>query len=468
MSLHDFLDGNNAFNFGSIVCNNLNCNTINGQPPSGGGNTGGGVAGAISYTSTVPQTVSIGGNTLLILGTSDAPNTFGTTNLQAVIGDGHVVAISNSGTSAIFVLISGFVSFTNNSGSGSSYALWVERNGNVNDRYGCTETTDDNDFVTLNLSCSMQLAVGDSLSVVCWTNNPNGTSASSTSFPGLRLTVAQLNEGSGGGGGGAPTLASVLASGNDGNAQSITNVQSVNANYQITAGNSVANSGILTAMSKANQYQIIADSGSSNLIFQQYSTQDPKLLNQPLVINYDGSITATANGVLQVTDGTNIGRVYDSKIFPPPSSGGGGNVSFIAYNATTAQPIAPNEIQPVFWNLASVNSYGAIGLTVTPVNGQFLNGTSSQMLLQVDGYITWDTATNSSIIRDVSILKNNNQGQTVSYNQGLGTSVSSFAGSVLLNAGDFFAVNVFQTDKTNTNISNGSGNVSRINVVRLV
>ena len=463
MSLHDFLDGNNAFNYGSIVCNNLNCSTINGQTPgSGGGGGGSGIFAQVGYVNHSTQSIGVGTNELITWGTTDDENTFGVSSIQLKSTN----AFYNTSTNNVSIIANGFASFQFPVGGGAcSVALFVAKNGNLQDRYSVQEVSSDNDFVNLSFNFNAVLAPNDFFSVYAWTNSTLGMMANAIDFPGSRIVIGEFSEGSVST---SPTLASVLASGNDANGQYITNVQAINANYEITAGNSTANAGILTTMSKANQYQIIADSGSSNLLFQQYSTQAPALINQPLTINSDGSILATSNGVLRVTDGKSFGRVYDDTIYTPPGGGGGNTISFLAYNATNAQPIAPSQLQPVFWNITSANTYGAIGLKVVPNEGQFINPTTSQMLLAVDGYITWDIASSSSIIRNVSVLKNNNEGQTLAFSEYSGSSITSFSGSVLLNAGDFFAVNVDQSDSKTVNISSGSANASRINITRFV
>lgn len=466
MSLHEFLNPNTgAFTYGNIACNNLNCLTINGLNPSGGGGGGGsgsGIFAQLGYVNHSTQSFGANANEIITWSTPDAENNFGSSAIQLVGGN----TFANKSSNNVSIIVNGFVSFQFPVGSAGIYsvALFVAKNGNLNDRYSVQEVSSDNDFVNLSFNFNAVLSPNDDFCVYAWTNSTNGMIANAIDFPGSRIVIGEFAEGSASS---SPTLASVLASGNDGNGQYITNVQAVNANYEITAGNSSASAGILTSMNKINQYQIIADSGTSCLQFQQYSTENPALINQPLTLNPDGSVLASSNGVLQVTNGTLTGRVYDDTIYRP-MGGGGSNVSFLAYSATTAQPVAPSELQPVFWNIVPVNTYGVVGLTVTPSTGQFFNNTNTQMLLLVDGYITWDLSTNPQVQRDVSILKNGNEGQALGYSQYSGSYITAFSASVLLNAGDFFAVNVYQTDSKNDNISNGSANASRVNIVRLV
>jgi hypothetical protein len=201
---------------------------IDNVPISGGG--GGSVAGAICYYSTTPQSISPTTDTVLLIGSLNSANTFGTTALVPYPNSQSATGFQNTGSTNIFVIISGFCTFSDNDGGTSaSYALWISKNGNNNDRYGFSETADNSDIPTLNFACALQLAPDDFVQLNCWTNNLNtGTQAVVCVFPGLRFTIAQLNEGTSDAT--SQNLEQVLTQGNDAGDTDIINVGNLSVN----------------------------------------------------------------------------------------------------------------------------------------------------------------------------------------------------------------------------------------------
>ena len=285
-------------------------------PFNGGGS--GSVAGALSYINTTSQSVTIGTNQLLNLGSLDPVNSFGTTDLSYSNGK-----ITNNSASSIFVLITGFCVFSS-SGSGS-YALWMSRNANNSvDRYGYTETADDNDFVSINFSTSLQLAPNDYVSLYCWSNNSTGILAGVGTFPGLRFTISQLNQETGGGGSNTETLSQCLILGNDAGNQSITNVNALSMNGYLSVGNSSVSSGQIhlgynSGSNVANNYQITAIDDELN--FELYNQNG--LYRNCLNLLGNGNVvlgdTLGQCAVFVTSSSGALGRVYDDTYNVPPS-----------------------------------------------------------------------------------------------------------------------------------------------------
>lgn len=195
MSLSSFvISGSSKIGFNHIDVDELDIDNV---PFSGGGGGSGSVAGALAYTNNIPQTLPNAGNTNLIFGSSDSSNTFGSTNLSTVLDGSNIIGIRNTGSSSINVLITGYCSY--NGLADGSYAIWINKNGSDSDRYGLSETVGDNDYVILNFTCSLQLAVNDYINLRTWVNATGGTvSGSNASFtPALRIIVTQMNEGAG-------------------------------------------------------------------------------------------------------------------------------------------------------------------------------------------------------------------------------------------------------------------------------
>ena len=324
-SLANYLlpDGRLAFN--SIDCNEIDIDDV--PVGSGGGSGGGSVAGALAFVNNTSQTLPDAANINLILGTADSENTFGTTTLtQMFDGSSNTIGVQNNGSNSICLLVTGYCTFTGNNSAVGPYAIWINKNGNDNDRYGLCESNVDNDFIVLNFSCSVQLAPNDYINLRCWVNISVTVTASNAPFqPALRFIATQMNEGSGGGGsGGSETLQQVLTNGNNGGNLNMTNLNNItcsnlnvstinNSAYPPSSGGSVG-----TLAQVLAQGASAGNSGATNF--------------SSIGFNNSGITTTIqaggTSGILQVKNSSGtVGNVYDDTINPPPSGGGGSSVA---------------------------------------------------------------------------------------------------------------------------------------------
>ena len=126
--------------------------------------------------------------------------------------------------------------------------------------------------------------------------------------------------------GNTSNIQQVLSEGDDANGQQLTNLSYLKSNGYIEIGNAVGSSSQLhlnysDGTAYGSNYQIVA--GADAFSIQQYKKQSNNtlLMKQPLLISSAGAVTTSFNGQLFVTDGTNVGHVFDSYFNPVSASG---------------------------------------------------------------------------------------------------------------------------------------------------
>ena len=189
------------------------------------------------------------------------------------------------------------------------------------------------------------------------------------------------------------------------------------------------------------------------------------------------TFTISNAGVINVSNGTSTGRVYDDTIYKPPSgSGSGYTPTVLAFTGNVNQTVVSGTTVAVMFNVAdSVNSVGSTGLvTDSTYFNKFTNpnGSNTKMILQISGYITWSNETTATSARAIYIARNAN-GSTDRYgytNSAAGSDLCAqqFSATIVLAEGDFFQVNAWHNDTSNLSI-NGNQNFppGRIIITRL-
>ena len=162
--------------------------------------------------------------------------------------------------------------------------------------------------------------------------------------------------------GNTSNIQQVLTEGDDANGQQLTNLSYLKSNGYIEIGNAVGSSQLhlnyADGSAYDSNYQLVAFSDS--LLIQQYKRQSDSslLMKQPLAISSVGAVTASYNGQLFVTDGTNVGHVFDTYFNPVSASG-------TLQGILTLNPSAGNE------NIEDVNNLvvnTSITLNTKPLN----------------------------------------------------------------------------------------------------
>lgn len=331
MSLSSFvISGTSKIGFGVLDVDELDIDDVEFNP-SGGGSGGGSVAGALAFTNNTPQSIPNGGNTNVILGSSDVENTFGTTSLSTVLdGSSHIIGIKNTGSNTINVLVTGYCSF--NGVIGGNYAIWINKNGSDSDRYGLTEGTGDNDFIVEIFTCSLQMAVNDYIHLRAWSTGGSVSVSNGAFTPALRLIVTQLNEGTGGG---SVTITgdSSLDITTSGSNVALSNCGKTWANFDAVSDINVNGNNITGALSL--QINGVTQTVVNNVLTLECTDgSNPKIYDDTHYKPSLSSVLIASNNAFGhdaiglnniVCNNINVTTINNSAY--PPSSNGGGSVS---------------------------------------------------------------------------------------------------------------------------------------------
>ena len=206
--------------------------------------------------------------------------------------------------------------------------------------------------------------------------------------------VIELNDVpiSGGGGGSVGSLSQVLATGSNGNNQSITNLNGIQMNGYLQLTNNTINTVQLNT--GTNSWQLVSSNGE--FFIQNYVSNS--LVSSSFQIDNDGNVlignTQTTTPYLYVMGGNGPGRVYDSIYNPLPSNPSGSsavvynqNYNIPSINATS--PIVNNSNIPnnfVLLRNIAVNNYDGAGhyvLTINKITGLLTNFASSNFYLDL-------------------------------------------------------------------------------------
>lgn len=167
----------------------------------------------------------------------------------------------------------------------------------------------------------------------------------------------------GGGGDGSQNLTSVLTAGNDGGGKNMQNVGTVGATGRIEIDSTTDCQIVFcpTTQSTAGlHYGLVAS--TSNLYLGLWNGPQSNLAQ----FNVDGSAQICSNGVLNVSNGTTLGRVYDEVI-----------------NKPTLQDVLSGGNSAYGLNIADVGTMACTNLTVTNINGSSYPPSSSGTLTKV-------------------------------------------------------------------------------------
>ena len=140
--------------------------------------------------------------------------------------------------------------------------------------------------------------------------------------------VIELNDVpiSGGGGGSVGSLSQVLATGSNGNNQSITNLNGIQMNGYLQLTNNTINTVQLNT--GTNSWQLVSSNGE--FFIQNYVNSS--LVSSSFQIDNDGNVlignTQTTTPYLYVMGGNGPGRVYDTIYNPLPSNPSGSSIVY--------------------------------------------------------------------------------------------------------------------------------------------
>lgn len=241
-----------------------------------------------------------------------------------------------------------------------------------------------------------------------------------------------------------PTMSDVAGAGSSCNGSDIVNIGNLACSKYLTIGNGITGSSQIhlcydTGLTSGNNIQLSAS--SAGLQVQYYNN------------NVGKTVMAISNaGILTVSNGTQIGRVYDDTIYVPSTNSAVGSISFVntinqsitANTSTTVKfPTADNDNS---MNTTQLTNYCTVTNNSTSVN--FTN--SSPILIQISGFLYWGAGTSNST-RTVNVINSNGGTDTVVSSGSVfvyeGSTMSQqFSATTVVNSNDTIFVNVIHND----------------------
>ena len=203
---------------------------------------------------------------------------------------------------------------------------------------------------------------------------------------------------SGGGGGSVGSLSQVLATGANGNNQSITNLNSVNMNGYLNLNS--ASLGQLHFNNGVNSWQLLTNSNNEFLI-QNYANNS--LVSQSFMIDNDGNVlignSETTTPYIYVMGGLGPARVYDTLYNPIPTN----PTSGVVFNQNIAVPLMNSSSAVV--NNSNISSHIVL-LKTFPVNNY--SGASHYVLTINSITALLSNFESSSFYLDFALISNRN------------------------------------------------------------
>ena len=266
-----------------------------------------------------------------------------------------------------------------------------------------------------------------------------------------------------------PTLNDVITAGNSALGNDIVDIGNLSCTKYLTVGN---------AISDTSQIHLCYTDGTTTTSNIQLAGSADGFAVQyyPNGINPVTTLNVSNTGVINVSNGSQTGRLFDDTIYTPQAILS--TVSTLAYTNIGAvnQDITGNT--PIQWfNPDTVNTIGTIGIVLS-ITGDgayttFTNTTGDPIIINISAYCIWNTTGNTTSARALWVQRNGNNSDRygqVDRTAGNDNPSTLTNCNLVMNPNDDFQVYAWNNDPGVAYINNalvGFGPASRIMITRL-